>query len=193
MTVGEFENVLKIGEHIGVEFKRDRLFADNANRAAAHGIITPENVSPVSKNPILASFFKQIGRADELGSGTRSLYRYTRLYSGADPVMDEEDVFAITIPLNADFSPETGSGASTAAKSDGQVGGTNNLPVNLSATAKKIYLLLGEEGGRTYDNLAATLGVTRETVRVSIRSLVNAKLVRRIGPDKGGHWEVVTP
>ena len=66
-----------------------------------------------------------------------------------------------------------------------------NLPVNLTVTAKKIYNLLKEDGKYTYDRLANAVGVTRETVRVSIRSLVDANLIRRVGPDKGGHWEVV--
>jgi predicted HTH transcriptional regulator len=62
-----------------------------------------------------------------------------------------------------------------------------NLPENLTVTAKKIYDLLREDGKYTYDRLADAVGVTRETVRVSIRSLVDAELIRRIGPDKGGH------
>ena len=66
-----------------------------------------------------------------------------------------------------------------------------NLPENLTETAKKIYCLLSENGKYTYDHLASVIGMTRETVRVSIRSLVDAGLIRRVGPDKGGHWEVV--
>ena len=68
---------------------------------------------------------------------------------------------------------------------------TVNLTENLTVTAKKIYDLLREDGKYTYDRLADAVGMTRETVRVSIRSLVDAELIRRIGPDKGGHWEVV--
>ena len=66
-----------------------------------------------------------------------------------------------------------------------------NLPETLTETAKKIYCLLSENGKYTYDHLASVIGMTRETVRVSIRSLVDAGLIRRVGPDKGGHWEVV--
>ena len=66
-----------------------------------------------------------------------------------------------------------------------------NPPVNLPVTAKKIYDLLREDGKYTYDRLADAVGVTRETVRVSIRSLVDAELIRRVGSDKTGHWEVV--
>ena len=56
----------------------------------------------------LANFFHQIGRADELGSGVRNLYHYVRIYSGADPVFDEGDIFLLTVPLDDDYSPEKG-------------------------------------------------------------------------------------
>jgi len=85
--------------------ERDRMFTENANKAINPGFITPANLKPYSKNPIIAKFFHEIGRADELGSGVRNLYRDVRLYSGADPVFDEEDIFRLTVPLNPEFSP----------------------------------------------------------------------------------------
>ena len=51
------------------------------------------------KNPSIAKVFKEIGRADELGSGVRKLFKYGKIYSGADPQLLEEDVFKIIIPL----------------------------------------------------------------------------------------------
>lgn len=88
--------------------ERDRMFTENANKAVNMGIITPQNLRPFSKNPIIANFFHQIGRADELGSGVRNLYHYVRIYSGADPVFDEGDIFRLTVPLDDDYSPEKG-------------------------------------------------------------------------------------
>ncbi|MBQ9490121.1 MAG: hypothetical protein IJU80_09335, partial [Lachnospiraceae bacterium] len=46
-----------------------------------------------------ASYFVNIGRADTLGSGMRNLYKYTKLYSNAEPILSEGDVFEIRIPL----------------------------------------------------------------------------------------------
>ncbi|MCK5508724.1 MAG: putative DNA binding domain-containing protein [Desulfobacterales bacterium] len=43
--------------------------------------IAPEAVERV-KNPVIARFFKEIGCADELGSGVRKLFKYCRHYSG---------------------------------------------------------------------------------------------------------------
>ncbi len=58
-------------------------------------VMNDPNLRPYSKNPIIANFFHQIGRADELGSGVRNLYHYVKLYSGADPIFDERDVFRL--------------------------------------------------------------------------------------------------
>lgn len=88
--------------------ERDRMFTENANKVVNMGIITPQNLRPFSKNPIIANFFHQIGRADELRSGVRNLYHYVRIYSGADPVFDEGDIFRLTVPLDDDYSPEKG-------------------------------------------------------------------------------------
>ena len=46
-----------------------------------YGRITPKNLEPEPKNPIIANFFHQIRLADELGSGVRNLYHYVKIYS----------------------------------------------------------------------------------------------------------------
>ncbi len=177
--------------------ERDRLFADNANRAATHGIITPENVRPVSKNPILASFFKQIGRADELGSGTRNLYHYVRLYSGVDPIMDEEDVFSITIPLNAAYSPEVeGRGVSVGSLKSGLESTLkstlkNTLKSTLKNTDEKLVEIILSTPAATIPIMQEKLGITRDGVNKALKRLKSKGIIRRVGPDKGGHWEVL--
>ena len=49
---------------------------------------------------MIARFFKEIGRVDELGSGVRNTYKYCSLYTlGTEPLFIEEDVFKAIIPL----------------------------------------------------------------------------------------------
>lgn len=50
--------------------------------------------------PPIAKVFREIGLADELGSGMRNSYKYTKLYSGGEPVFTEADVFTTVIPLS---------------------------------------------------------------------------------------------
>ncbi|MDR3164056.1 MAG: putative DNA binding domain-containing protein, partial [Synergistaceae bacterium] len=89
-----------------VIIEKDRIVTVNANRSQIFGKLDPDNFTARSKNPIIARFFVNIGRADELGSGMRNLYRYTRMYTnGAEPELIEGDVFRTIIPLTADSKP----------------------------------------------------------------------------------------
>ena len=84
----------------------DRVVTENSNRPHGNGIIDPDNFSPFPKNPAIARFFKEIGWVDELGSGVKNIVKYNRIYSGADPVFMEEDVFRTIIPLTMHVSDQ---------------------------------------------------------------------------------------
>lgn len=49
------------------------IYTENANKARQIGFIDINNYIPYPKNPIIAKFFKEIGYADELGSGIKKL------------------------------------------------------------------------------------------------------------------------
>ena len=79
--------------------EKSRIYTENANKVYRYGQIKADNFTPYPKNPIIANFFANIGRADELGSGVRNLYKYTKIYAGGDPVLFEDDIFKIEIPI----------------------------------------------------------------------------------------------
>jgi len=86
--------------------ENDRIYTENWNKAMRHGHINrhinPDNFTPYPKNPLLARFFVNIGRADKLGSGVRNLYKYTKIYSGGKPEVIEGDIFKTIVPLSLD-------------------------------------------------------------------------------------------
>ena len=57
---------------------------------------------------IIAAFFRNIGYADQLGSGVRNLFKYSKYYSGKDPEFIEGDIFRIIVSLDADYSFDFG-------------------------------------------------------------------------------------
>ena len=79
--------------------EKGRILTENANKTYHYGRIFA-TTTPYPKNPIIAKFFNNIGRADELGSGVRNLYKYTKMYSGGEPILFEDDVFKVEIPLS---------------------------------------------------------------------------------------------
>ena len=58
-------------------------------------------------------------------------------------------------------------------------------------TTQKMIELMRSNPTITIESLCKECGLTRDGVNWNIRKLKSAGLIRRIGPDKGGHWEVV--
>lgn len=71
----------------------------NANRPHGFGRLDPETFTPYPKNPVIGAFFREIERADELGSGMRNMMKYGRKYGGDDPQLIEGDIFRMIISV----------------------------------------------------------------------------------------------
>ncbi|MDR0578436.1 MAG: putative DNA binding domain-containing protein [Candidatus Accumulibacter sp.] len=79
--------------------ERGKVTTYNANRPHGFGLLDPETSVPYPKNPVLGAFFREIDRADELGSGMRKMMLYGKKYGGADPRLMEGDVFRMIISV----------------------------------------------------------------------------------------------
>ena len=100
------------------------------------------------------------------------MFKYTPLYAnGKEPIIEEQDVYRIEIPYIPTLQ---GSDADTTQKS-----------------TQKIINLIRENPYVTTQEMADSIGIIRRTIAKHIRSLQDKGIIKRIGPDKGGHWEVV--
>lgn len=118
-----------VSPHIArITIDREGIRTSNASRALFAGPVTLESLDPTPKNPIIANFFTQMGRSEELGSGTRNLYKFSRLYTGKDPVLEDGDWFTAFVPVPPVMADAAGSkdehDAATGAKGNGAVGGS---------------------------------------------------------------------
>lgn len=75
------------------------VVTDNPSRPHGFGRLDPATSVPFQKNPIIGRFFRQIDRADELGSGMRKMMLYGKKYGGADPELIEGDNFRMVISV----------------------------------------------------------------------------------------------
>ena len=131
--------------------ERDKITVENGNRAHGIGALDIRSFEPFAKNPAISKVFREIGYADELGSGMRNSYKYTMMYSGAEPEFIEGDVFKIIIPLSFGSMTKVGPGTSPVAsaqvgKSDGQVvkssGQVDDAAITVKLDITKLNALL---------------------------------------------------
>jgi ATP-dependent DNA helicase RecG len=93
--------------------EKSRIYTENANLSHGHGMLNLATFDPFQKNPPISKVFREIGLADELWSGMRNTYKYTKMYSGGEPKFEEGDIFHITIPLSEVATATVGPSSST--------------------------------------------------------------------------------
>ena len=91
--------------------EQDVMYTENSNLPHGHGELQLNKFEAFPKNPPISKVFREIGYADELGSGMRNTNKYTKLYSGGTPSFIEDDVFRISIPIDNVANLKAGPGA----------------------------------------------------------------------------------
>ena len=58
-------------------------------------------------------------------------------------------------------------------------------------TSQKIIDLIKEDPNISTQDMADIIGIDRRNIARNIKKLQEKGIVKRIGPDKGGYWEIV--
>lgn len=141
--------------------ERDKLYTRNSNLPHGHGELELNKFEPFPKNPPISKVFREIGYADELGSGMRNTNKYTQLYSGGTPKFVEENTFEIIIPI--DNVPEL------------QVGGNINTEINRvpksaeevpKSAEDKMLEQLDEQKSQVYNYVLQYKAITTKEAKV---------------------------
>jgi ATP-dependent DNA helicase RecG len=158
--------------------ERNRIVTENWNLPKAPGRIDPNNFAPFPKNPILANFFINIGRADVLGSGVRNLYKFTKIYSGGEPELIDGDVFKTIVPLSL---------------SDKEMSGNGNLSDKVSDKiyCDKILAHLTGNGEVSAAEAAEIIGRSSKTARRVLLQLVDKGVVVATGANRNRKYKVL--
>lgn len=148
-------------------------------------------MEPNQKNPKISAFFRTIGLADRLGSGVRNLFKYSKLYSGADPEFKEGDVFRIIVPLNDEYSFDFGN-KTTDKTTDKTTNKTTDKKecLSLTETEQKIVELLKIDSTISQSRIAETVGLSYDGIRYAMKQLKEKGIVERKGSKKFGEWEI---
>jgi len=97
------------------------------------------------------------------------------------------DVQAVALPKVVEKSPDLLSHE----EMTGAEKVTERVTERVTENQRTILEFLGQDPKMTQARLAEKIGISRRHIASNIWKLVHLGLLRRIGPDKGGHWEVL--
>jgi len=103
------------------------------------------------------------------------------------------DVIENSLYKYVDLATETKKSKDTGRKAVADV--PVNVPVNVSVSAvqQKVLILLRANPRITSQKIAHTLGLTDRTIKRALKALREAGVIKRVGSDKTGHWEIIRP
>ncbi len=131
------------------------------------------------RNPILASFVaKGMLPYRGLGSGVP---RAVEAWPNID-LHDDRDggMFVATVRWETGSTGEQNRGTTQ-----------TSTQKTTQTTTQKTLELIEHDPGMTRQAMAASLGITPDGVKYHLTKLQRQGRIRRIGPDNGGHWEIV--
>ncbi|MDR3295318.1 MAG: hypothetical protein LBT26_05775 [Clostridiales Family XIII bacterium] len=162
----------------------DRIVTENWSLPKNPGRIDPNSFTPYPKNPLLASFFINIGRADVLGSGVRNLYHFTKIYSGGEPELIEGDVFKTIIPLDLSDIEMSDKGEMSDKMSD-------NGEMSDKVYREKILSCLAGNGEIGAAEAAKIIGRNPKTARRVLLQLVDEGIAVAVGANRNRKYKAV--
>ena len=171
--------------------EKDKIYIENANLTHGHGALDPVSFQPFPKNPPISKVFREIGLADELGSGMRNTYKYTKMYSGCEPSFVEDSVFRITVPLSDVATQKVGPEASVTDFGNVSTEASTEVSTEASTEVKLKPELLEKlleycTEPRSRKEMQEFCGIRTEKYfrEQIIKPMLEAKLIAKTVPDK---------
>lgn len=142
--------------------------------------------SSVRRNPLIADLFNRMGKVERMGSGIDRMRNLMRDAGLKEPVFEMDEFFRVTFYRDPRYSLKADSFEKVRATSEKTRGNTREK------TREKIIRSLKANPEITMERLAEIVGISSKGVEWQINKLKEDGVIRRIGPAKGGHWEIVT-
>ena len=136
----------------------------------------------VPHNPLLAEPLYLTQYIERMGTGTGDMIRRCQQAGLREPTFGVSDGFTLTLWRTT--------GSAAAAKPSGKTSGILSGKMS-GKMSGKIVRLIEEKSDITIPELAGRLRRTERTIERLINRLKADEIIGRVGPAKGGHWEVL--
>ena len=188
------------GTEIQIKMFDDRIVFESPGKLP--GMVRPSNIrnTHFSRNPKIAAFLKTYHYVKEYGEGVDRMYRELEV-NGAAPLSfhTEDFILKVSVPRvteklveNRDRVTEkvTENGDRVTEKLQKIVKKSQELGEGLTDNRIKILRAIIENPYIAKSELVNIVGISYTSISRNIEAMRD-KYLRRVGPDKGGFWEII--
>ncbi len=160
--------------HVQVDIYNDRV--DISNPGGLVSGLRKEDLGRRSmpRNPLLMDLFLRIDRVEKIGSGIGRITKAMAEYGLPVDFDADENWFSVVFHRKKDTPQKT----------------PQKTP-QITELERRILDEIERKPGISRNEIADALKLSPETIKEYIEKLKDKGVLRRIGPDKGGYWEVL--
>ena len=173
------------GTEIQIKMFDDRLVFESPGKLP--GQVRPNNIrhTHFSRNPKIAAFLKAYHFVKEFGEGFDRICREQEANGANVPSFrTDEFILKITVPKVTDKRTESEQNRTETEQKP------NRNEVNLTEKREAILQLMSDNPYISKAEISKLLGLHPSAVSRNIEAM-RGKYLRRVGPDKGGFWEII--
>jgi len=162
---------------------KDRIEIDNPGSF-------PEGMDPedfifkdeqsILRNPLIADILYRTKDIEKWGSGLKRIFKECRESGVKVEFRKLKTGFRVVFFRREEFASKDNEHPET----------TQKLPRNYPEKAQAILKAISENPGITRQELAVKTGLTPDGIKYHLNRLKKDGVLKRIGSDKGGHWEI---
>jgi len=178
------------GTSLMVEVHEDRVVISNPGGFPAGMSEQKLGALSVRRNELVADIFARMNRAERMGSGFKRIREQLAAAGLPFPEIESDSFFIIAFKRPGVPRSTPRKTTQKGSQTGSQTGSQKSSQKGSQKSSQKILEMLASRNEITILELAEALGISDRAVKKHLRSLTLNGVIRRIGPDKGGHWEV---
>ena len=185
------------------------------NAGGLYGNARPENFPSVNdyRNPLVASAMKTLGYVNMFNRGVGQVQTDLKENGNLPAEFNVNLITAFKVDVKVSQSYTNSNGGKDGGDIAENVAGKDlndveknsdvveNIAENivdsivekLSTTRAKIVRIIWKNPNATAQSISKEINIASRNVQEHLRKLQEQGVIRRIGPDKGGHWEIIAP
>ncbi len=142
------------------------------------------------RNHIIADLFSKIHFGEKMGTGFDRIREICKKENAPFPDIElNENYFYVTFKQSRDYLKLAGETKATPEGVPGRV----TIKVTERVTEKQVMILKEIRKNRfiTTKHLSGVVGISERKIKENIKKLKDKKMVKRVGPNRGGYWEII--
>lgn len=137
----------------------------------------------VRRNELIADMFARMRKVERAGTGFIRMNEAMQYAGLKAPVFEVDNFFTITLYRSKEYSLKSGREVTEKV--------TEGVTEKVTENQAKILDMLKRNNTMTVVELSDSLSISRKSILENISKLKSKKLLRRIGPAKGGRWKIL--